>query len=136
METVASGMALRDPWSVQQVSRLVPNVSDSGSYRIGLITLDVKGAGARSAGNPLATCDVAGVGNGIFPEDLRASARPYRCTFARAVHKSAELIPQCPSLNTGVRLAGQHTAGEPKRGKHEGGSRDPGNGQRIHGKKL
>jgi hypothetical protein len=38
----------------------------------------VKGAGARSAGNPHATCDVAGVGNGIFTEDLRASARPYR----------------------------------------------------------
>src|SRR5262249_60475005 len=45
---------------------------------MGLITLDVKGAGARSAGNPHATCDVAGVGNGIFTEDLRASARPYR----------------------------------------------------------
>ena len=78
METVESRVALRDPWSVQQVPRLVPAVSDSGSYRIGPITLDMKGAGARSAGNPLATCDVAGVGNGIFTEDLRASARPYR----------------------------------------------------------
>ena len=78
METVESGMALRDTGFVQPVSRLVPAVFDSGSYRIGLITLDVKGAGARSAGNPLATCDVAGVGNGIFTEDLRASARPYR----------------------------------------------------------
>jgi len=38
----------------------------------------VNGAGARSAVNPHATCDVAGVGNGIFKEDLRASARPYR----------------------------------------------------------
>jgi len=55
METVESRVALRDPWSVQQVPRLVPAVSDSGSYRIGLITLDVKGAGARSAGNPHAT---------------------------------------------------------------------------------
>jgi hypothetical protein len=78
METVESRVALRDPWSVQQVPRLVPAVSDSGSHRIGLITLDVKGAGARSAGNPLATCDVAGVGNGIFTEGLRASARPYQ----------------------------------------------------------
>ena len=78
METVESRVALRDPWSVQPVPRLVPAVSDSGSCRIGLITLDVKGAGARSAGNPLATCDVAGVGDGIFTEDLRASARPYR----------------------------------------------------------
>ena len=65
-------MALRDSWSVQQAPHLVSAVSDSGSYPIGLITLDVKGAGARSAGNPLATCDVAGVGNGIFNEDSRA----------------------------------------------------------------
>ena len=77
METVGSGMALR-AGLVSPVSRLVPAVSDSGSYPIGLINLDVKGAGARSAGNPLATCDVAGVGDGIFPEDLRASARPYQ----------------------------------------------------------
>ena len=76
METVESRVALRDSWSVQQVPRLVSTVSDSGSYRIGLITLDVKGAGARSAGNPLATCDVAGVGNGIFTEDLRATLDP------------------------------------------------------------
>lgn len=78
METVESRVALRNSWPVQQVPRFVPAVSDRGSYRIGPITLDVKGAGARSAGNPLATCDVAGVGNGIFLEDLRASARPYR----------------------------------------------------------
>ena len=31
---------------------------------IGLINLEVKCAGARSAGNPHAACDVAGVGNG------------------------------------------------------------------------
>ena len=78
METVESGMALRDAGSVQPVSRLIPAVYDSGSHSIGLITLDVKGAGARSAGNPHATCDVAGVGDGIFTEDLRASVRPYR----------------------------------------------------------
>jgi hypothetical protein len=55
METVESRVALRDPWFVQQVPRLVPAVSDSGSHRIGPITLDMKGAGARSAGNPPAT---------------------------------------------------------------------------------
>src|SRR5262249_22934261 len=64
----------------------VPSVSDSGSCPIGLITLDVKGAGARSAGKPHATCDVAGVGNGIFTEDLRASARPYRGKHRVAHH--------------------------------------------------
>ena len=31
---------------------------------IGLINLEVKCAGARSAGNPHAACDVEGVGNG------------------------------------------------------------------------
>jgi hypothetical protein len=40
METVESGMALRDSWFVSQVSRLVPAISDSGSYLIGLITLE------------------------------------------------------------------------------------------------
>jgi hypothetical protein len=63
--------------------------------RSGPITLDVKYAGARSAGNPHATCDVAGAGNGATaspkrarkgkpwtqakdePTGYRASARPY-----------------------------------------------------------
>src|SRR5262245_39524593 len=63
----------------------------------GHINRDVKSAGARSAGNSHAACDVAGVGDGItelpkrarrkvetpdtakeLPTDLRASARPYQ----------------------------------------------------------
>ena len=72
MEAVESGMALRNVGSVQPVSRFVPAVSDSGSHPIGLITLDVKSAGARSAGNPHATCDVAGVGDGITDIPKRA----------------------------------------------------------------
>ena len=43
---------------------------------IGLINLEVKCAGARSAGNPHAACDVEGVGNG--PYGYRASSRPYQ----------------------------------------------------------
>ena len=39
---------------------------------IGLITLEVKCAGARSAGNPHAACDVAGVGNGATERPIRA----------------------------------------------------------------
>src|SRR6202012_256297 len=68
----------------------------SRSTLIGPITLDVKCAGARSAGNPHATCDVAGAGDGAMaipkrvrrgkpriqakeePTGHRASARPYR----------------------------------------------------------
>jgi len=41
-------------------------------HRIGLINFDVKCAGARSAGNPHAACDVAGVGDGITETPTRA----------------------------------------------------------------
>ena len=105
METVESGVALRDSRSVQPVPRLISALSDSGSSRIGLITLDVKGAGARSAGNPLATCDVAGVGNGIFTEDLRASARPYR-----SLGMFREVLQSVTALRLGSAVS--------KRGRH------------------
>ena len=39
---------------------------------IGLINLEVKGAGARSAGNPHAACDVEGAGNGATERPIRA----------------------------------------------------------------
>jgi hypothetical protein len=39
---------------------------------IGLITLEAKCAGTRSAGNPHAACDVAGAGNGITNIPSRA----------------------------------------------------------------
>ena len=42
---------------------------------IGLITLDVKHAGERSAGNPPAPFDEAGVGNVTMAAGLRASAK-------------------------------------------------------------
>jgi hypothetical protein len=42
---------------------------------IGLITLDMNCAGARSAGNPHATCDVAGAGNGFTVRLVRHSQR-------------------------------------------------------------
>src|SRR5262249_53766428 len=66
------------------------------------ITLGVKCAGARSAGNPHATCDVAGAGNGATatpkrarrgkpriqakekPTGHRASARPYQGILAES----------------------------------------------------
>ena len=47
----------------------------SRSSLIGLITLDVKCAGARSAGNPHATCDVAGAGNQLTVRLVRHSQR-------------------------------------------------------------
>ena len=45
---------------------------ESGSDRIGLINLVAKCAGARSAGNPHAACEVAGAGNGATDTAKRA----------------------------------------------------------------
>ena len=72
METVESGVALRHARSVQPVPRLVSVMFDSDLHSIGLITLDMKCAGARSAANPHATCDAAGVGDGITELPKRA----------------------------------------------------------------
>src|SRR3954467_13081861 len=47
---------------------------------IGPITLDVKCAGARSAGNPHATCDVAGAGNQVTVRLVRHSQRKQGAT--------------------------------------------------------
>ena len=91
-------------------------------HRTGPITLDLKCAGARSAGNPHATCDVAGAGNGTtetsnrarrwkrwiqpsgFLRVCRVSARPYQvsdkdladiCSFLLSIPSppSPESIP-------------------------------------------
>src|SRR5918994_3302390 len=63
LEAVEQGMAVREAGTLLGVSRLVSTVDlGSRSSLIGLITLDAKCAGARSAGNPHATCDVAGGG--------------------------------------------------------------------------
>ena len=77
--------------------KALPALSDSGASKISLITLEMKCAGTRSAGNPHAACDVAGTGNGITnipsrarrgkpriqTRDIlvgyRASSRPYVC---------------------------------------------------------
>ncbi len=48
---------------------------ESGSSRIGHITLGTKQTGAPSAGNPHAGCDVAGVGNGFTVWLMRHSQR-------------------------------------------------------------
>ena len=44
----------------------------SRSGLIGLINFDVKCAGARSAGNPHATCDAAGAGDGFIPAKVKS----------------------------------------------------------------
>ena len=48
---------------------------------IGLITLDEKCAGARSAGNPHAACEAEGTGNGVTDQPRRARrGKPRRQT--------------------------------------------------------
>src|SRR5215468_8642390 len=97
LEAVGQGMAVRNPWTLLGVSGFLWTIDlGSRSGQIGLITLDVNCAGARSAGNPLATCDVAGAGNQLTVRIVRhsepkrgaldtpmlrsngASSRPYR----------------------------------------------------------
>src|SRR4051812_5487947 len=103
VETMEQGVALWDVGALLGVPRVLSLLRlCSRSTLIGPITLDVKCAGARSAGNPHATCDVAGAGNGATaipkrarrgkpriqakeePTGHRASARPYRAL--RALH--------------------------------------------------
>jgi hypothetical protein len=64
------------PWRKRPDNALLGSRPDP----IGPITFVVKRAGTRSAGNPHATCDVAGAGNG--PPEVsrshRASSRPYQ----------------------------------------------------------
>ena len=50
-------------------------IAERSSGTIGLITLGEKCAGARSAGNPHAACDVAGAGNELTEWLVRHSQR-------------------------------------------------------------
>src|SRR5215472_1700320 len=69
-------MVLRHAGALLGVPRIICTVAlGSRSSLIGLITLDVNCAGARSAGNPLATCDVAGAGIPFTVRLVRHSQR-------------------------------------------------------------
>jgi hypothetical protein len=69
-------MAVRNPRTLFGISGFLWTV-DLGrrSGLIGLITHDVNIAGARSAGNPLAKCDVAGAGNQLTVRVVKHSQR-------------------------------------------------------------
>ena len=63
LEAMGQGMAIQNDGTFFGVPRFVSAVElGSRSGLIGRITQDMKCAGARSAGNPHATCDVAGAG--------------------------------------------------------------------------
>src|SRR6516225_10983578 len=76
LEAVEQGMAVRRAGTLRGVSRLL-RAAQLGSRPslIDLINLGVNCAGARSAGNPLATCDVAGAGNQLTVWLVRHSQR-------------------------------------------------------------
>src|SRR5262245_28164950 len=70
------GMAVRNARTLFGVSSLLCAVNlGSRSRLIGHINLNANCAGARSAGNPLATCDVAGAGNRFTVRLVRHSQR-------------------------------------------------------------
>ena len=71
---VESTMAVRDNGAIRQLPRPLLHV-DSVASLIGLITLAVKHAGERSAGNPHAPFEVAGAGNVAMAAGLRATAK-------------------------------------------------------------
>ena len=76
LEAVDPGMALRYMGSLLGVPRMVSAIGlGSRSGGIGPISLDAKCAGARSAGNPPATCEVAGAGNRLTVRLVRHSQR-------------------------------------------------------------
>src|SRR5215472_4882623 len=73
LEAMEQGLALRYVGTLLGVPRIVSAIGlGSRTSASGPITLGVKCAGARSAGNPHATCDVAGAGNGATATPKRA----------------------------------------------------------------
>jgi hypothetical protein len=74
---------------------------ESGSDRIGLINLVAKCAGARSAGNPHAACEVAGAGNGATDPATRARRGKPRIQPSRRPDGPPRQFPTLPtdSLN-------------------------------------
>jgi len=76
LEAVEPGMALRYTGTLFGVPRIVSAIGlGSRSGVIGPISLNAKCAGARSAGNPHATCEVAGAGNRLTVRLVRHSQR-------------------------------------------------------------
>jgi hypothetical protein len=71
----------------------------SRSSLIGPINFGVKCAGARSAGNPHATCDVAGAGNGVTATPKRARRGKPRIQPRRSLRATAPVLD--PTSATG-----------------------------------
>src|SRR5208282_3739824 len=68
-------MVVQEPGVVQQLPVTVLPDSESTASLIGHINFDMKATGERSAGNPHATFEVAGAGNGMMEDPKRARNR-------------------------------------------------------------
>ncbi len=73
--------------------------TERSSGTIGLITLDVKRAGARTAGNPHAACEVAGIGNGITDVPTRARWGKPRIQTREVLRITAPVLDPTAALN-------------------------------------
>ena len=82
VDSMALAAGLADGWGLSRLSR-APVSASSRFYSVGPITSDAKSAGKRSAGNPLAPFEVAGVGDGPVVW-YRAYPRPYSRPVAAA----------------------------------------------------
>ena len=107
LEAVGQGMAVRHAWALCGVLRIVRITLGSRSSLIGLISLVANCAGARSAGNPQATCDVAGAGNGATANPKRArrgkprtqaKAEPTRYCASARPYQAREVCEHLPSV--------------------------------------
>ena len=68
-------MDIRIAGAVQRLQATASGTAESGSSYIGHITLDAKATGERSAGNPHAPFDAAGIGNQFTARLVRHSQR-------------------------------------------------------------
>ena len=111
LEAVEQGMAVRTLGLFSE-SRVSSGqlLLCSRSSLIGLITLDVKCAGARSAGNPHATCDVAGAGNGVTAIPKRARRGKPRTQPRRSLRAAAPALdPTCVQQRLACSVGGSPT---------------------------
>src|SRR5215831_1304088 len=76
------------PEPLETRTLVVRRIFDEGHH----ITLDVKCAGARSAGNPHATCDEAGAGNRLTVRLVRHSQRNGEKWIGRTYGATAQLL--------------------------------------------
>ena len=99
VDSMALAAGLADGWGLPRLPR-APVSASSRFCSVGLITSDAKSAGQRSAGNPHAPFEVAGVGDGPVLW-YRAYPRPYSlCPLLVSVHTTS-LSPK--SLGTRMR---------------------------------